>query len=277
MPNKFKATWVSHSSIGDFLKCPRAYYLKNVYKTDNGNKISIVSPYLSLGSAVHEVLEPLAELDEKHRNSVKLAPAFYKAWSKISGEIGGFSSKEQEEEFKQRGVEMLTRVGKNRQNLAGQTTFLLDKRDDLPWMWLSEDEEIVLCGRIDWLNRTGNKQYRVLDFKTGLKEENDESLQLPIYSVLLEHFLGNSIIDAYYWYLALNDSPTRKIMPDVGKSRERILSIALEIKEARSTKKFECPHKGCFHCTDLSRIIAGEGKFLGKGQYGTELYSLDYK
>ena len=57
----YKATWVSHSSIGDFLKCPRAYYLHNVYK-DPGTrrKINIVNPALSLGVAVHEVLEGLA-------------------------------------------------------------------------------------------------------------------------------------------------------------------------------------------------------------------------
>src|ERR1035437_4279352 len=34
--DKFNAVWVSHSSIGDFLKCPRLYYLHNVYKNDKG-------------------------------------------------------------------------------------------------------------------------------------------------------------------------------------------------------------------------------------------------
>lgn len=274
MPNKFKATWASHSSIGDFLKCPRAYYLKNVYKTDNGNKISIVSPYLSLGSAVHEVLEPLAELDEEHRDSIKLAPAFYKAWAKISGEIGGFQSKEQEEEFKQRGVEMLTRVGKNRHNLAGQTTFLLEKRDDLPWMWLSEDENLILCGKLDFLIRLGSKSYKVLDFKSGSKVESDESLQLPIYSVLLTHFLGKIDIKAYYWYAALHDDPIEKEMPDPEKSRKTILEVALRVKEARLNKDFDCPRGGCIHCQDLERVANGEGKFLGLGQYGTEMYTL---
>ncbi len=54
MPDKYTATWVSHSSMGDFIKCPRAYYLKNMYKNPKtGKKIGIVSPALSLGSAVH--------------------------------------------------------------------------------------------------------------------------------------------------------------------------------------------------------------------------------
>ena len=39
--DKYTAVWVSHSSMGDFLKCPRAYFLHNVYKdpkTDSGKK-----------------------------------------------------------------------------------------------------------------------------------------------------------------------------------------------------------------------------------------------
>ena len=36
----YKAVWVSHSSMGDFLKCPRLYYLHNVYKNKNcGSKM----------------------------------------------------------------------------------------------------------------------------------------------------------------------------------------------------------------------------------------------
>jgi ATP-dependent helicase/DNAse subunit B len=59
--DKYSAVWVSHSSMGDFLKCPYAYYLHNIYKDPKtGRKINIVNPSLSLGVAVHEVLEGLA-------------------------------------------------------------------------------------------------------------------------------------------------------------------------------------------------------------------------
>jgi len=68
MNDKFTATWVSHSSIRDFLNCPRAYYLNNVYKDPATNhKIQIVSPALSLGSSVHEVIESLSNLPTKDR------------------------------------------------------------------------------------------------------------------------------------------------------------------------------------------------------------------
>jgi len=91
MPDKFKATWVSHSSIGDFLECPRLYYLRNVYKDPKtGHKINIVSPHMSLGIAVHNVLEGLAEVKSEERVDIDLDKRFEEEWSKVTGKKGGF-------------------------------------------------------------------------------------------------------------------------------------------------------------------------------------------
>src|SRR5882724_6901030 len=95
--DKYNAVWVSHSSMGDFLKCPRCYYLHNVYKNPKtGRKMNIVSPALSLGSAVHEVVEGLGLFKTEERigrGSEKfLLDAYEKAWKKVSGKKGGFIS-----------------------------------------------------------------------------------------------------------------------------------------------------------------------------------------
>ena len=61
--DKYTALWLSHSSISAFLECPRSYYLKNIYKDpQTHHKIKITSPALSLGKAVHEVIESLSEI-----------------------------------------------------------------------------------------------------------------------------------------------------------------------------------------------------------------------
>src|SRR5476649_1046372 len=96
--DKYTAIWVSHSSIGDFLKCPRAYYLHNVYKDPKtGRKINIASPALSLGLAVHTTLEalkniPVEERMKKMEGGVKgdsksalLLADFDAAWKQVSG------------------------------------------------------------------------------------------------------------------------------------------------------------------------------------------------
>src|SRR3989344_7223541 len=83
--DKYTAVWVSHSSMGDFLKCPRAYYLHNVYKNpDTGRKITIVNPALSLGSAVHATLEALKVLPVDERLKRDLLADFETDWDKIS-------------------------------------------------------------------------------------------------------------------------------------------------------------------------------------------------
>ncbi len=64
----YKAIWLSHSSIGDYEKCPKLYYLHNIYKNkDTGRKIGIVGPYMSLGISVHNVIEALKtfKVDER--------------------------------------------------------------------------------------------------------------------------------------------------------------------------------------------------------------------
>lgn len=149
--DKYTAVWVSHSSMGDFLKCPRGYYLHNMYKDPaTGRKMSIVNPHMSLGIAVHEVLEGLGDYPANERMSRDLRADFENEWLKVSGIKGGFLTPEQEEEFKMRGKEMINNVIKD-------PKFLVNKRVKLPKekmnpnFFLSEDENIILNGQVDWL------------------------------------------------------------------------------------------------------------------------------
>ena len=80
MKDKYTAVWVSHSSITDFLKCPRAYFLHNIYKSPKtGHKITIVSPPLALGQTVHEIIESLSNLPVEKRFEEPLIAKFDKA------------------------------------------------------------------------------------------------------------------------------------------------------------------------------------------------------
>ncbi len=72
--DKYSAVWVSHSSINDFLKCPRAYFLHNMYKNPRGMKINVVNQHLSLGIAVHETLEGLLVYKAEDRFKKPLRP-----------------------------------------------------------------------------------------------------------------------------------------------------------------------------------------------------------
>jgi len=187
--DKYNAVWVSHSSIGDFIKCPRLYYLHNVYKNEAGRKINLTSPALSLGIAVHETLEGLSKFKVEERFVKSLEETFEEQWEKVSGKMGGFKSEAEEFEAKQRGRKMILRVAQNPGPLANKTVKLQPAHNGMPPnIFLSEEENIILNGKIDWLEYVPHDDsIRVIDFKTGKNEEKEGSLQLPIYLLLLNN------------------------------------------------------------------------------------------
>lgn len=284
MPDKYTAVWVSHSSMGDFIKCPRAYYLKNMYKNPKtGKKIGTVSPALSLGSAVHEVVEGLASYpaDKRFENSNELLTRFEKAWEKFQGKMGGFKTPEEELEAKQRGLAMIQRVI-DHPGILKDKVVKLKEGDILPNFYLSEEDNIILCGRIDWLSyRPEDDSIHILDFKTGKNEESGDSLQLPIYQLLLNKLQKRKVTGASYWYLDNDDNPKEVSLPTVEESFDKVYVVAKQVRDARDQAKrdgienvFTCPRgeQGCFSCVPFEKIIKGEADFVGTGEWGNEMY-----
>jgi ATP-dependent helicase/DNAse subunit B len=286
MPDKYSAVWVSHSSMGDFLKCPRLYYLHNVYKNPKtGKKINLVGPALSLGSAVHEVVEGLAEFSAETRfeNPEQLLERFEKTWEKFHGKKGGFKTEEEEAQAKARGIEMIKRVINNPGVLKNKIVKLKEGANGmLPNFYLSEKDNIILCGRIDWLEfKEEDDSIHILDFKTGKNEESGESLQLPIYQLLLNNLQKRKVSGASYWYLDSDDKPKEVALPKLDESFDKVYKTAKAVSDARTLalrigaeKVFKClrGEAGCFGCAPFEKIIRGEAEFLGEGEWGQEMY-----
>ncbi len=276
--DKYTAVWVSHSSIRDFLNCPKAYYYKHIYRDpQTGNKIKIISPPLSLGQAVHEVIESLSVLPVEKRFNESLIDKFDQAWERISGKRGGFLSERVEKDYKNRGKEMLRKVTQS----PGPLKKLAVKINmELPHYWFSKEENIILCGKIDWLEyMQETDSVHIIDFKTGKQKEDAESLQLPIYHLLVENCQKRNVQKASYWYIAHTDELTEKELPGLKESKERVMQVAKKVKLARQLERFKCPQgdKGCFYCNRLKRVVAGEGEKVGTDEYGSDIYILDKK
>lgn len=264
MPDKYTAVWLSHSSISDFLSCPRSYYLKNVYKDPKtGHKVQAVSPSLSLGSIVHQVVESLSILPTDKRFQTPLMEKFNQAWSKVSGKQGGFLDTKTENEYKRRGQDMLDMVTKN----PGPLTKLAVKINmDLPYYWLSEPDNLILCGKIDWLEYLKDKDaVHIIDFKTGRNRQKDDSLQLPIYHLLTLNCQQRPVAGASYWYLETGPDLTSKKLSDPVKSAKKILKIGKQIKLARQLEQYSCPKgdKGCSYCQPFQSIVKGQAEYVG--------------
>lgn len=274
MPDKYTATWVSHTSISDFLRCPRAYYLKNVYRDPKTNhKIKLMAPSLALGQAVHEVLESLSVLPKHSRFSDSLMDKFEKSWSKVTGKKGGFTSSESEYKYKTRGQEMIRRVMNNPGPISG---LAIKIQMDLPYFWLSEEDNIILCGKVDWLEYLPDTDsVHIIDFKTGKAEEDPESLQLPIYRLLVERCQKRQASRASYWYLDNSNELTPKELPDIQTAQKKILDVARQVKLARQLERFKCPQgDGCSICGPMEAIVGKKAEFVGNDEYNADVYIL---
>ncbi len=269
MPDKFTATWVSHSSINDFLKCPRLYYLRNVYKNPmTGRKITLITPPLALGQTVHDVIESLSIMPVEERLSKPLAKKLEKAWEEITGKKGGFKSLAEEEEYKERARAMLTRVEANPGPILNKAVKIKSEDHLPPRYFLSEEDNIILNGKIDWLEHLPETDsLHIIDFKTGRREEEEDSLQLPIYHLIAANTQARPIEKASFWYLELDNAPKEFVLPQASETAEKVLAIAKRIKLARQIEHFKCPRGGCPYCLPYEAIAKGQGEQVGTSSY----------
>ena len=268
--DKYKSVWVSNSSMNDFLQCRRLYYLRNIYKDPTTRKkINITNPSLTLGQSVHEVLEALATLPASERLQQPLLAIYDTVWEKYSGKKGGFRSKPEEEEYKERGRDMLRRVLDNPGPLSNKAIRLKPGQNNMPPnYYLSTDHNIILCGRIDWLEYLPETDsVHIIDFKTGKNEEKDDSMQLPIYCLLVKNCQKRNIHKVSYWYLSQEDGMKERVLPDTDEAAEKILAVALEMKKAREEGVFECARLGCWSCLPFEAILKGQAELVNSVGY----------
>ena len=273
--DKYSAVWVSSSSMSDFIKCPRLYYLRNVYKDPaTRHKINIINPSLSLGQSVHEFLEALSIIPAEDRFTTSLLTTYDTVWKKVSGKLGGFTSIEEETFVKERGTKMLKRVMDHPGPLKNKAVKI---HKDLPNYYLSEEENIVLCGKIDWLEyNEADDSVHIIDFKTGKNDESASSLQLPIYLLLVHNLQKRKVNNASYWYLDRDNEPVAIQLPNVNEAYEIVLQTAKRVKEARAKGEYQCPKGGCFACRPFEKILNHEAEFVGVGGYSQDLYIIKH-
>jgi hypothetical protein len=74
--------------------------------------------------------------------------------------------------------------------------------------------------------------------------------------------------------LEYDDTLQEKTLPALEEAREQVLQVAREVKHARDTRSFACPHgeEGCVTCRPFEAILRGEAEYVGVGEYNQDLY-----
>lgn len=273
--DKFKGIWLSHSSIGDFLNCPRLYYLRNVYKDPiTRHKVTIIAPPLTLGQVVHDTIDAMSTLPVEDRKAYPLMKKFETDWEKVKGKRGGFKNNEEESMYFEKGKAMINRLIEHPGPLHEKAVKI---KEELPYFWISEEENLILSGKIDWLiYKPETDSVHILDFKTGKWDEKEDSLQLPIYHLVVLNTQNRKVSGASYWYIDRDESPREMPLQDPAKTTETVLTVGRRIKLARQLEHFTCKDgTGCRHCSPLEAIKNGKGEKVGVSNYNQDLYILE--
>lgn len=273
--DKYSALWISHSRIKDYAVCPRAYYLKYIYRASKtGHRIKLMTPPLALGQIVHDVLETLSVKSTKDRFKDSLIVQLHQLWNKIEGKKGGFPDSDIEQQYKTRAESMLLRIMKDPGPLARLAVKI---KMDLPYFWLSEEKNIIISGKIDWMEYLADiDSVHIIDFKTSKNEEDPDSLQLPIYHLLAKECQTRHIAKISYWYLEREQGMSEQTLPDADKTHATILQKAEEIRLAGQLNRFKCRQtEGCYSCKPYELILKGEAEFVGVNSYKEDIYVLD--
>jgi RecB family exonuclease len=263
----FGSVWLSHSSLSDFAKCPRLYYLRNMYKDPaSGKKIQLVNPFLTLGQVVHDTLESIRYLPVATRFDKPLPDIFEELWPSYEGKKGGFNSLDHEKEFKNRGYLMVKRVTDHPGPIASLSTVIKPKGDMVASFMLSEPDQLILCGNVDWVEVLPDGTLHIIDFKTGKNEEDSGSLQLQIYLLLAAAGNRRPVTKTSYWYLDKDDFPKEVPIPDLTGVVDKLLSQGRAVKSARLHQNdgaLNCPSGGCRYCRDYEKIVSKEAEPIG--------------
>ena len=268
--------WISHSALQLFKHCPRAYKLRYIVRNkDTGRKIQPVGAAMSLGLAVHQVLEEISRVPTQDRFARPLAERYEQIWKQFRGKLGGFHSDQHEREYMDRGRAMLHKVEQEPGPLTNKAIKLTLDPDRIPSFWLSEDDGIKLCGQVDWLEyHPDSDSLHLIDFKTGRNPEDPDSLQLPVYLLLAKYLQRRQISKVSYWYLGHELGRVEVPLPNLVKIQELVLKKSKEIKLAKQLDRFPCPkgEQGCRYCQPLEKIHRGEAEYLGTGPFEDDLF-----
>lgn len=255
--------FLSHTSLSDFLKCPNSYYLKNIYRDPKtGNRLQVASPHLSLGSTVHDSVKWFIDMEGQATFS-QLEKKFRDLWPKYSGKRGGFSSREEEALFGNRGLKMLDNFYKNAKKLEKAMPNI-----NFPKYNLFED--VVLMGNFDFVGEKEDGSLHVLDFKTG--RDVKDAVQLYIYAILAEANFKKPVTEASFWYLERDEDPKPIVLDPLEPQLEWLKEKAKELKKAIEIGTWVCKKEdSCQDCLTYKAIIDGFGEF----QFTDERYHKD--
>jgi len=163
---------ISATAIDALESCPQKYLFRSVWRLRGGPRAA-----MSFGSVMHNTIKHfIGELRKGRKLPFEeVARKFELEWTSA-----GFEDDYQEQEYKKDGLAQLSAFHAG--VLAAPPNVIAQERVfDLPM-----ENNVVLTGRIDQVNRLGPGQEEVVDYKTGkpcTEERAKKDVQLSVYAL----------------------------------------------------------------------------------------------
>lgn len=257
-------TTFSFSQISQFINCPLDYKYRYYLRLPlRGNH------HLSFGSTIHSVLQKYLEHYQRDlqapqpdlfRNKAKAAlppeQLLYELYDKEWID-DWYESKEQKEEYRSRGKNILQSFYRRTQEFPAQPV-LIEQPFNLK---LGPAGEYQFKGKIDRADR-GEKGLVIIDYKTSekiLKKPAGNDLdQLLIYQWAAEDFFHMPVQSMEYWYLHPNQTvPAPLATPEqLVELKAKLLTTINTIRDAVKYDRFSELHKkGRQHNCDYADLM----------------------
>jgi DNA helicase-2/ATP-dependent DNA helicase PcrA len=228
---------LSASAIETYRSCPQKYLFSNVWGMRSGPHAAI-----SFGSVMHTTIKHfLAELRKGRKVPfAEVEAIFEREWTPA-----GFEDDYQQAEYKRDGLEQLrefhaTAVA-NPPDIESQ-----EKSFDLPL-----EDNIVINGRMDQINRIAPGQREIVDYKTGrpkTPESARKDIQLSMYALAAREVLEFDPARLVFHNLTDNSRvETTRGDKELNKTREIISETAASIRAG----EFQ-PEPGFFQCRNCA-------------------------
>src|SRR5579864_2117997 len=223
---------ISPSAIGTLESCPQKYLFNGAWKLRGGPAAA-----MSFGSVMHNTIKYfIGELAKGHTLPFdEVERKFELEWTSA-----GFEDDYQEQEYKKDGLAQL-RVFHASTLASPPAIIAQEKTFDLPM-----DNNVVLTGRMDQVNRLGPGEEEIVDYKTGRPRNEDKAkkdVQLSVYALAAREVFDWNPARLTLHFLQTNH-PVSATRDDkqLKKVREEIQEAAADIRAG------EFPAKPGFAC-----------------------------
>ena len=219
-PSQPEPLKLSASAIDTYESCPMKYQFGQTWCIAGGPQAA-----MTFGNVMHiTIREFIGELRKKRRISMEEVLAIFdREWSEA-----GFRDDYQEEEYRKAGREQLKEF--YRSTIASQPdVFAQEKKFDLPL-----EPDILITGRMDQINRLGERECEIVDYKTGNPRDEkaaQKSLQLSLYALAAKEAFELEPQQLVFYNLTTNEAvATSRDAKSLEKAQEKVAEVADRIR-----------------------------------------------